>query len=381
MKRTSHNYLSRIEEAYAFSAYEEFLIDNGKIKENQTYKDFLFDEKMERLGVKHLDALLLDSSLISTTQNKKYYLKVIDCGKYKQVYYYNDLKIKKDKNIEKNKKIDTTYLFKKENINKKEDKKYIELKNLNRSKFKLERIIKANEDVFKTFITLTFEDEVIDIEKANKRFRYWRDTFQRNYKDFKYVCVPEFQKNGKVHYHMLTNVDYHDSIFINENMSYLNLLNKLNKNKYKLINYKVGVVIIDKEIKLNDLAIALRKQNKKWENTKKTYNYKTKQNKVFKTIKYWSNGFSNVSNMENINIVGYLTKYMTKDIDNRLFGKKRYLNSLNLIIPKEYYLDFENDIEFLYYLDFVNNSEITYKKDYLNVFEEQINFIEYKVKE
>ena len=86
MKRTSHNYCTYEEEKYYQQEYKEFLI--------------------EHKGVKHLDALLLDSSLISTTDNKKYYLKVIDCGKYKQVYYYNNLKIKKDKLIEKNKKID-----------------------------------------------------------------------------------------------------------------------------------------------------------------------------------------------------------------------------------------------------------------------------------
>lgn len=363
MKRTSHNYISWEETKYQIEEYKNFL--------------------KEHKGVKHLGASLLDSSLISTTGNKNYYLKVVDCGKYKQVYYYNDIKIKKDKSLEKNKRyeIDTTYLFKKENIKRKNEKKYIETKNINRSKFKLERIIKANEEIFKTFITLTFEDEVIDIEKANKRFKYWRDVFQRHYKDFKYVCVPEFQKNGKVHYHMLTNIDYHDYVYINENMSYLNLLNKLNKNKYKLIHYKVSEVKINKEIKLNDLAIVLRKQNNKWENTKKTYNYKSKSYKIFKTVKYWSNGFSNVLDMKDVNVIGYLTKYMTKDIDNRLFGKRRYLYSTSLIVPKEYYLGFDSEIEHNYLMSIINGSDITYKKTYLDKLENEINFVEYKVKD
>lgn len=333
--------------------------------------------------MKHLGALLLDSSLISTTGRKNYYLKVIDCGKYKQVYYYNDLKIKKDKELEKYKKyeIDTTYLFKKENIKRKNEKKYIEAKNINRSKFKLERIIKANEEIFKTFITLTFDDEVIDIEKANKRFRYWRDLFQRHNKDFKYVCVPEFQKNGRVHYHMLTNIDYHDHVYINENIPYINLLNKLKNNKYKLIHYKVSEVKINKEIKLNDLSIVLRKQNNKWENTKKTYNYKSKTNTIFKTIKYWNNGFSNVLDMKDVNVIGYLTKYMIKDIDNRLFGKRRYLYSTSLIVPKEYYIGFDSELEHNYLMSIINQSEITYKKTYLDKLENEINFVEYKVKD
>ncbi len=340
------------------------------------YKDFLIEHK----GVKHLDALLLDSSLISTTKLKKYYLKVIDCGKYKQVYYYDRLKIKNDSSYEKYKKIDTTYLYKKENIKRKKEKQLIELKNINRSKFKLQRLVKANEEEFKTFITLTFDDDVKDIEQANKKFRYWRDTFQRKFKNFKYVCVPEFQKNDRVHYHLLTNVSYNDIELINENIIYYNFLNNIHKHKYKLIKKRVGEVVINKLIKLNDLNLVLRKQNNKWHNTKKTYNFKTKQNKIFKTIRYWKNGFSNVVNMKNVNVVGYLSKYMTKDIDNRLFGKKRYFNSNNLVIPKEYCIDCINEIEFFYYLDFVNKSNIVYKKEYLTYFEEKINFIEYKEK-
>ena len=56
MKRSSHNYCGREEE----KIYQE------------EYRDFLLEQK----GVKHLDALLLDSSLISTTKNKTYYFKV-----------------------------------------------------------------------------------------------------------------------------------------------------------------------------------------------------------------------------------------------------------------------------------------------------------------
>lgn len=324
---------------------------------------------------------LLDSSLISTTGNKNYYIKLVECGQYKQLYFYNTIKIKKDKLLEKNTNIDTTYLFKKENIKKKNNEKYIEAKNLNRSKFHLQRLIKANEDIFKTFITLTFDDEIIDINEANKKFRYWRDLFQRHCKDFKYICVPEFQKNGKVHYHMLTNIDYHDHIYINENISYIKLLNNIKNKKYKLVNYKVKEININKKKKLNDLLIVLRKQENKWENTKKTYNYKTKRTKIFKTIKYWNNGFSNVSNMKDVNIIGYLTKYMTKEIDNRLFGKKRYLYSTSLTTAKEYYLNFDKTLEYKYLSTIINQSDITYKHTYLDKFENEINFIEYKLKD
>ena len=45
--------------------------------------------------------------------------------------------------------------------------------------------------------------------------------------------------------------------------------------------------------------------------------------------------------MKDINIIGYLSKYMTKDIDNRLFGKRRYLYSQNLVKPKTYFFKFK----------------------------------------
>lgn len=365
MKRTSHQYLKYAEEKEILQEYKEF-------------KHQMFNMRCERLGVKHPVRSLLDSSLITTTDKRTYYFKIVDCGKYKQVYYYNQLKIKKDKNLEGIKKyedIDTTYLFKKENLVRKNEKKYIEYKNINRSKFNLERLIKANEDVFKSFITLTFDEEVIDIEVANKRFRYWRDLFQRNKKDFKYVCVPEFQKNGRVHYHLLTNVSYNDLQYINENEYLEKLKNKIKKiklykinfNKYKINNYK-----------MNDFKVCLRYQENRLQNTKKTYNYKTKSYKVFKTIKYWNNGYSNVIDIKNINVVGYMSKYMTKEIDNRLYGRRRYLYSLSLITPREYYIDCKNDNEFLYYLDIINNCDKVYKSTYVDKQGDEIDFIEFK---
>lgn len=299
MKRTSHNYLNSREE----KLYQE------------EYRDFLIEDK----GVKYLDTLLLDSSLISTTNNKSYYFKVIDCGDYKQIYFYDDLRLRNDKTLEPN--IDVDYLFKKENIKRKEEKKYIEYKNINRSKFNLQRLVKANEKEFKTFITLTFKENIVDIETANKKFRYWRDSMQRAYKNFKYVCVPEFQKRGAVHYHLLTNLD------IKEN---------------------------------NDLILLQ-------EGKKKQYD-----------VRYWGHGFSSVFDLKNMNVVGYISKYMTKDIDDRLFGKKRYFNSKNLIVPKEYYINCKNDIEFTYLYDIINNYDEVYSSEYLDLRKEKVLFKEFK---
>ena len=207
MKRTSKNYLNSIQSKLAIEEYHEFL--------------------MECKGGDHLCSSLLDSSLISPTNRKKYYIKVVDCGNYKQLYCYNDLKIKNDENLEKNtksikksfqnmQKISSTYLFKEKNLSRKSDLKFIEYKNISRSKFKLQRLVKANEEIFKTFITLTFKENIIDIENANRKFRYFIDTVRRKFDNFKYICVPEFQKRGAVHYHLLTNIPYDSNLFFSD---------------------------------------------------------------------------------------------------------------------------------------------------------------------
>ena len=69
---------------------------------------------------------------------------------------------------------------------------------------------------------------------------------------------------------------------------------------------------------------------------------------------------------------------MTKDIDNRLFGKRRYLSSNNLIKPNEYYINLHDDQDFNLIADILANSNITYDGSYLDVFGDVIDYTEYK---
>lgn len=262
---------------------------------------------------------LLDSSLIIPTKSKNYDIKIIQCGDYYQVYKLKNKKIIQDKNLELDiKKINTEYLHKKENI--KIQDKIIEYKNIQRSKIQLQRLVKANEDIFKTFITLTFADNIKDIELSNKKFDIWRTKIKSIKKNFLYVCVPEFQKRGAVHYHLLTNLSIE-----------------------------------------NDKNIIMLQEGKKTQ-----YD-----------VKYWSYGFTSVYPMQDINVVGYISKYMTKDIDNRLWGKRRYLNSRNLKQPSIVYLDTDKLDEFIHYIDLLDY-DVTYKNNYLTKFNEEIEFVEYK---
>lgn len=292
--------------------------------------------------------VLLDSSLIFQSKLKKYSIKVIECGSYKSVYFYENIKTKEIKEREKQKEdykekkekekehlinrmfndTDLTSTERKKNLTVGE----IEEKNINRSKIKMQRLIKTNIDDFKTFITLTFDSnktdiDINDIELANSKFNIFRTYMKQLKSDFKCVGVPEFQKRGAVHYHLLTNIDYED------------------------------LVLLDNEIR--------------------TYNKKSKSYKVGKPLKVWSYGYSLAIPLIGINIVAYMSKYMTKDIDNRLFSKKRYFYTRNLKLPSEYYIDLDNQEEVLYYLKSLNDFKECYKKEYYDKFNNKVLFVEY----
>lgn len=308
---------------------------------DELYKEYLLDDCVER-PTKHVGALLLDSSLITATQNE-FTHKIIECGDYLQVYSYSDVKtsrkIKKDN-------IDNDYLFKNKNSNNKQSLQKIEYKNIMRSKFNMQRLVKSNESSFKTFITLTFSENVNDIETANKKFAIWRTKIKSIFKDFRYVCVPEFQKRGAVHYHLLTNIE------IEKKYQY--------KRRNKLT--ETSIIIPQKDFNKKQL------EEMNLEKRKKCYD-----------VKYWPYGFTSVIPMKNINIIGYMTKYMTKDIDNRLWGRRRYLYSSNLKTPKIFYLNDNKVLDFIrMYGTIEKEYERQYENIYYDVYDNKIQFIEYK---
>lgn len=334
---TSKKYLKREESEYYIKQYHDYKIE-----------EIINDTKNETPG-----GSLLDSSLISRTKTKKVSHKLIQCGDYYQVYYYANNKLLDDKNKygipKKEKKPLELIIRKKEDDeevgeesppkkeNKKEELKQIENKNIMRSKFQLQRLVKTNEDIFKTFITLTFEENVTDIATANKNFDNWRRSIKRKFCDFKYVCVPEFQKRGAVHYHLLTNLD------IKEN---------------------------------HDIIIPQR------EFTEKQYlKMSEEQRKHCYDVKYWEKGFSSVYPTKSIEVVGYMTKYMTKDIDNRLWGKRRYLYSQNLKQPSTLYLTLDGEVDitdFFKYNEMLENTKLSFENTYCDLNGEIIEFKEYK---
>lgn len=311
MKRTSKIY---------YSSYREE-------KEKEAYNYHVRNAP----GVKRLEALLLDGSLISQTKKREYDTKVVVCGDYIQLYKFRK-KTLQDKGLEemkdkkKKKKFDDLDLYKEENYSRRSEVGVVEYKNLLRSRIQLERLIKANEDTWNTFITLTFADNVKDIVEANKKFNIWRTYIKRFKVNFKYVCVPEYQKRGAVHYHLLTNLD------------------------------------IDK-----DHEIIIPQKDDTGKVLKNRYD-----------VKGWSYGFTRVDRLKDINVISYLSKYMTKESDNRLYSKHRYLNSQNLNKPTETYIDITKTKEFDYLSHLIDKKEVVYTNSYVDYFGDEVNFFEFR---
>ena len=148
-----------------------------------------------------------------------------------------------------------------------------------------------------SFITLTFANDIRDISLANRLFNSFVGQVKRTYVDFKAIGVPEFQKNGRVHYHLLTN------------------------------------------IKCDSDLIPKRK-------LKKLYNKSTNQwqELEYYDFKYWNYGYSLAYDLEQTDDMFrpelYILKYLYKDVDQRLWGRKKVIRIGRLEKPKiEYTTD------------------------------------------
>lgn len=196
---------------------------------------------------------------------------------------------------------------------------------LMRARRELRRIINANvgqygEEFTAKFLTLTFKDNVKDLEVANNEFRQFIKrlnyrVYKKKCSQLKYSAVVEFQSRGAVHYHI---------IFYN-------------------------LPYIDAE----ELA------------------------------EVWGNGFVKINKIDNIDNVGaYVCKYMTKSsyddkLDDKLVGKKSYFNSRGLIKPIEQYLDYE-DIENI--KKSLPKELLIYKNEFESDYLGQIEYEQYNLK-
>ena len=151
--------------------------------------------------------------------------------------------------------------------------------NLFRSRKLVIDLAYENQEIWRSFLTLTFAENVKDIDFANKCFNSWLTSIRQLFSDFAYLCVPEFQKRGAVHYHLLSNLE-------------------------------VGGEFLPVQ-----------------DNKKNMFD-----------VKYWKYGFTSAFDLkladDRFNVSLYVCKYLYKDIDSRLFGRKKIMHSRNLNLPK-----------------------------------------------
>jgi len=138
--------------------------------------------------------------------------------------------------------------------------------NIIRTRQTIRRLINSNKDLNK-FLTLTFADNVQEVDIANYEFKKFILRLKYHFPDLKYLTVIEFQKRGAVHYHMVCNMPY-----------------------------------INKDI----------------------------------LAEIWGKGFIKVNRIQHCDNVGaYVSKYLGKEAGTRLFNKKKYFCSRDLVRPVE----------------------------------------------
>lgn len=78
---------------------------------------------------------------------------------------------------------------------------------IKRTRRHIRRLINANPSLDK-FVTLTFAENITDLSAANKEFNKFIKRVSRRHTEFQYLAVPEFQKRGAIHYHLVCSLPY-----------------------------------------------------------------------------------------------------------------------------------------------------------------------------
>jgi hypothetical protein len=140
---------------------------------------------------------------------QSYNHKVVVSGKQVEVYEY-----KKPvwRDFEKTTRVSVHDNYKKE-LKQLDIFEQLELKkqkakfSINRTRTEIRRLVNANPQLNK-FMTLTFADNITDLKTANYIFNKFIQRISYKYRSFEYLAVPEFQKRGAVHYHLLCTLPF-----------------------------------------------------------------------------------------------------------------------------------------------------------------------------
>lgn len=136
-----------------------------------------------------------------------YNTKVVVSGKHVEVYTYKksvwrDFEKKENNNNTPQKEPKQLDIF--ERIKLQQQKQAY---SVNRTRTEIRRLINSNPQLSK-FMTLTFADNITDLKQANYLFNQFIKRMNYKYPNFRYLAIPEFQKRGAVHYHLLCDMPF-----------------------------------------------------------------------------------------------------------------------------------------------------------------------------
>lgn len=190
-----------------------------------------------------------------------------------------------------------------------------------RSRERIRRLSVMNFKEGDLFLTLTFGENVTDIDFANDELKKFFKRFRYKYgKELPYLGVIEFQKRGAIHYHFL-------------------------------VGKEMG---------------------------REFYEAVTSWGESEDLSKIWGHGFAYAKPITGIDNIGaYLIKYLMKNLgDDRLSGRKHYLISKGLEKSEV----IKNAAEVKVILDSLEGYYPTFTSDYENFFCGKVKYLEYNLK-
>jgi hypothetical protein len=260
------------------------------------------------------------------------YYKLVRCGHVLEIYQYEKTPIQFDPAIEWGDDDDFPYhdVYEKgtewedkswlTDREKEDKKKEYTLYNANVRRNKLRRMILANFSENSKFVTLTFREHITDLDEANILFKKFIQRLRSRWGDFKYLAVIEFQKSGRIHYHMISDLPY-----IQKGLFYAIWQNRpLSRSKSSTF-YCVGKTKVNID--------RYEKYLNRWKETGKGAKPKKDMFLELDDTPKAAGGFVKINNISHVDNVGaYIVKYMTKESDNPILaGRKTYLYSQNLV--------------------------------------------------
>jgi len=194
--------------------------------------------------------------------------------------------------------------------------------NVSALKKQYKRLVWASLDArpdFPYFVTLTFRDDVRTLAEAYVLFRESMRRFKRLY-NIEYIGVPEFQKLGRVHFHVLMwgNLDRAYFDFICAKTEYLadrKVMGKEAKRRNDLFSQAWGYGFVDVVKcydKSNKIGSYMSKYMTKQDLDMRTYGQKsyTRSRMTLQIVALWSYGFIPTAQGKYITSWAYNTEYL-----------------------------------------------------------------------